>query len=442
MSSHDPREETSLTADACHDSNVGRCVELTKRLLLIIFVAALICRCGWGVYRISQSQDAASLEFPDEQQYWLMAESLREGKGLRDEFGFRATRMPLYPTLLSVFVASEHGVIAAKAMQWTVGALAAVLAALLAARMFDRRAGVWAGLFVAFDPFLIFFSSLLLTETLFVVALLGLWFATWPIVATNTSPITKWRWVAVGLLASTCIYLRESSVGLLVLLALLCVLRRRRDWRCLAVILIVSFVVRSTLVPWAIRNGAVIGEMTRLTTRGGISLYDGVGPQADGSSNLGDVQQMPAVRWLSETEWNHYFFEKSLEEIRNNPRRILDLAIIKLNRLWNPFPNVGTYQSHFVRAVSAIWTIPIYVCAIAALPILLRMRNRRGAYGVVLMILPALYFSAIHSLFVGSVRYRIPAMPMIEILAAVVVASLVARLTRGRSNEGPASHVK
>jgi hypothetical protein len=39
-----------------------------------------------------------------------------------------------------------------------------------------------------------------------------------------------------------------------------------------------------------------------------------------------------------------------------------------------------------------------------------------------------LYFSALHSLFVGSVRYRLAAVPMIEILAAVALAAIYKRV--------------
>ena len=45
--------------------------------------------------------------------------------------------------------------------------------------MFDRRAAWLAGLMLAFDPFMVFFSSLLLTETLFVAVVVLLWGVGW-----------------------------------------------------------------------------------------------------------------------------------------------------------------------------------------------------------------------------------------------------------------------
>ena len=68
-----------------------------------MFLVALSLRAGWGTYRLAQADDPSALEFPDEQQYWDMAASLMAGEGLKDELGFRATRMPLYPTLLAAW---------------------------------------------------------------------------------------------------------------------------------------------------------------------------------------------------------------------------------------------------------------------------------------------------------------------------------------------------
>ncbi len=158
---------------------------LPPRWLLSVFVVALLVRGGWGTLRLVSVSDPSVLEFPDEQQYWLMADSLRVGEGLKDELGFRATRMPLYPAALSPFTGMSRGVIAAKAAQWVIGAVAAVLTAGLAAALFNRRVGLLAGLLVAFDPFLVFFSSLLLTETLFVAVLVGLWWLMVPYIASN-----------------------------------------------------------------------------------------------------------------------------------------------------------------------------------------------------------------------------------------------------------------
>lgn len=417
--------------EQAHSTRATRPVlDLSRRWLAILFLVALAMRAGWGAYRLAGSADPNAREFPDEVQYWRMAESLSAGEGLRDEFGFTATRMPLYPGWLSLFVSMPHGVVCAKVAQWLIGSLAAVFVAGMATRLLnDRRVGLLAGLLVALDPFFVFFSSLLLTETFFITLLAAWWWIAAP-VATGR-PVSIGRWLAMGALGAVCVYARESALGLILLAIALCVLLRgfeRRTIRgaAVAVALIVIF-----LLPWGWRNQRALGDWVWLTTRGGVSLYDGVRPGATGASDLADIQQMPAVRGVGELEWHRYFLAESFRAIRENPRRIMALAPKKLARMWNPFPNVDAYQSGRVRAVSAGWSLPIFVFALAG--IVLVSRRSKGAMGgfqtVAFLLLPAIYLTVLHSLFVGSVRYRLGAMPMLEILAASAIMVLVDRLT-------------
>ncbi len=406
--------------------------------LLSVFVVALLLRGGWGVVRLAGLDDPSALEFPDEQQYWSMASSLRIGEGLQDELGFQATRMPLYPGVLSLFAGATHGVIIAKVVQWVIGAVVAVLTAGVAATLLDRRVGLLAGLFVAFDPFLVFFSSLLLTETLFVAALVGLW---WIIecflpsgglqparCSARTQAVDLIRWVIVGLVAALCVYIRESSLGLVAVVLCFIAVCRRLDRSSLAGVAVVGVIVITALAPWAARNRHVIGEWCWLTTRAGISLYDGVGPQATGAGDLGAIKQMPAVRGMGEVEWNRYFLDESWKAIRADPGRIVKLAGTKLARLWNPFPNVRQYQSPLVQTISIAWTVPVFTLGVVGALWLSIKYRKDGLRIAFFLLLPALYVSILHSLFVGSVRYRLPAMPLIEILAAVALVAAVDRL--------------
>ncbi|MFQ5413866.1 MAG: hypothetical protein ACE5E6_05350 [Phycisphaerae bacterium] len=453
------------------------------RRYLLVFVLALAVRAAVGIVWLAKADDPTALSLPDEQQYWQMAGSLWRGTGLVDELGFRATRMPLYPALLAPFTAVPYGAVAAKAVQWCVGAVAAVLAAALAGAMFDRRVATWAGVLVACDPFLAFCSSLVLTETLYSVSLLALFRLTWPIAsagmppaeptggatgaprrkptggmnreASGASPLeptggaspgaeraaprrvhrrrcqhdrgdadTWRRWLAACVAAVACVYLRESSVGLLFVLGMYVVWARGLRRRVVMRLGVAVVVVVAALMPWAVRNGRVTGDYCLLTHRAGISLYDGVGPQASGASDLGDIKHMPAVAGLSETEWNRYFLDASVRAIRSDPVRILRLVPIKLARMWSPVPNAAEYRSRVIRFAAAAWTIPMFALAVAAVMLWSKL-GRGGAHHLVFLVLPAGYLTLLHGVFVGSVRYRLGAIPMLNILVAVVLVGMV-----------------
>jgi len=422
-----------MTADTPHprtratDAEPARGCSLPGILLSVTGVA-LALRVAWGMYRLSSG---VALEFPDEQQYWLMAESVRLGEGLVDELGFRATRMPLYPAILALFVGLGPNVYAATAFHWVLGAASAGLAAGLAHALFDRRTSWLAGLFVAVDPFLVFFSSLLLTETLFIAISLALWWAAWPLMSPAGVGSLR-RWFGVGLLAALAVYARETGLGLVGVLLLVLVIRHRLRRDALMGSLLVIAVVTAALLPWGLRNLDTIGHFSVLTQRGGISLYDGVGPQATGRSDLGDVKQMPEVRGLNEVAWNRYFLEEALTSMRDDPMRIVRLAGVKMSRMWNPIPNAETYRSPWVRFIAAAWTLPTYALTLVGAILCLRSAQASARWGSLLLLLPAVYLSALHSLFVGSVRYRLGAVAMLHVLAAFAVAELIRRRHRSR----------
>ncbi len=401
---------------------------LSRRCVVVVFAVALLLRAGWGLAAMQRGPAADHLAFPDEVQYWDMGRSLRSGDGLRDELGHRATRMPLYPTLLAALPAAPAGVILARGLQWVVGAFAAVATAALAGVLFDRRTAWFAGLAAAADPFAVFFSSLLLTETLFLLALGLLWWHAARVMTTCTREPSMRPMLILGVLAAAAVHVRESTLGLVfVLLALLLVPAgaRRARWKGAAAA--IGLVILA-LLPWAARNRAVIGEWCWTTTRFGISLYDGVGPQADGGSDLGGVKAADAVAGLPEREWNAWFVRESREAVISDPLRVVRLGFVKLARMWNPFPNVESYQSPVVRTISALWTLPVFALAAGGAILWPMQWGRRGVMAVALLLLPALYLSLLHSVFVGSVRYRLGAMPMLEVLAASVAAGLLRRL--------------
>ncbi len=403
------------------------------RICALVTVAALAIRAGGGVVLLIRADNPQALSFPDEQQYWLMAQSLADGEGLRDELGFRAARMPLYPAFLSIFARTGVGVIGAKVVQWILGGVTAGLAALLAMKIWDHKVGLVAGLLVAFDPFLNFFSSLLLTETLFTFGVMILFVLLWPAVCQEPAGFFWKGWIALGVVSVLCVHTRESAVVLVVLTFAVIVVIHRGALRMFTRVAVVGAIVFASLVPWAIRNRTVTGSWCFLTFRGGISLYDGVGPRATGASDLGEIKQMPAVRGLSEPEWDRYFRRESWSAIRSDPSRVFRLAGTKLRRTWNPFPNLEAYRSPALRRLAGAWTIPTFALAFAGAVLLVFKGSARTA---VMLLVPSLYVSLLHSLFVGSVRYRIVAVAFLHLMTAYAMIALVERVRPPRRSKG------
>ncbi len=453
---------------------IAAATRCTRRPCLLVFVAALLVRGGLGLaLGVQRGWDERSLLLPDEQQYWQIARSLHAGGRGDDELGFVATRMPLFVNLLSVFAGFDVGPALFRTLLWLIGALAAVCAAGLAGATLGSRAALPAGLLVAFDPYLVYFSSLILTETIAITALVAFW---WRLAlmlpgAADAAdacvmhrhapgrPCSR-RWWMIAALAALCVHARESNLVFVAAALGYVLITHRFRWFAVKGGLIVALTVAATLVPWAMRNASETGRWCWLTHRGGITLYDGVHEGATGASDLGAIKAMPAVQPYivagDEAGWDRYFRNRAWEAMRADPARIARLAGVKLARTWNVFPNADAGQGRVLRWVSAGWTLPVYALAAAGAFLLLKGRvgsigrgeggcaapgtsardsgrNATGIAGAGYLLLPALVVCLLHSVFVGSVRYRLPAMPMLEVLAA---AGIVAMMNRRGSTAG------
>jgi hypothetical protein len=78
------------------------------------------------------------------------------------------------------------------------------------------------------------------------------------------------------------------------------------------------------------------------------------------------------------------------------------------------------------RAVALLFAVPFYVLLIVGV-----FAGRLGRRAAMFLLAPALYFTVIHAMTVGSLRYRVPAEPPLAVLAAAGAAWVV-----GRKNEG------
>ena len=409
------------------------------RWVIALFLIAALLRAGWVVVHFGPRDRAEHCDYPDEDAYVLGGRSLAAGHGLIDEFGYRATYMPGYPAFIAIFQSLPRPLLWTRLAQAVAAAWVAP-ATFLLARRFQRvvrenssgRAGpsasesgttaatwlipVLAGLAAAFDPFLLFFSGLLLTEALFAASLVTAWLFVLPLAeraGLDVRDATGYGLLA-GLSLLIGILLRPSSAALLLAIPVLVLLIRRLDKASWVYGLVLVSVVAAGLSPWAVRNLVVLGEWRWLTTRGGISLYDGLQQGATGESDLAHTKTAAEVKGLDELAWDRHFHQLASSAIQADPRRVAWLAGRKFLRTWSLTPNETHYHTGPIATVSAAWMLLILILAAIG-----TWHARRALQAWVLLLLPVAVFTAIHMLYVGSVRYRVPEMPFMMVLASV-----------------------
>ena len=423
----------------------------TDRLRLTALLAvALGLRLAWAL--VQPVTDEAIDRLPDQREYLALGRNLLHGQGLKffdPRFGDEvwAFRTPGYPALVAACGGSARAVRVVQAFIDTSTVLAVYM---LARRWLGRGASLLGGAVVAINPFLIYFTGLVLTETLFTGMLawgMLLVLGSGPGHETaGQSRSAGWGatllWLTGALILALSILVRQSALGLPLLLGVTAALVNRgrgtpyhRRWP-LPVGATVVLLTLLVLLPWAWRNYRVLGEWVWTTTNGGITAYDGLNPDAAGASDQSFVASMPELRSMDELGRSEYLSDLARQYARQRPRRVLELAAIKAARTWSPIPLSQEYGGWKYRTVGLLYTLPLYVLVVLGLT-----RRGRGGGGLpgpakVFLLLPAIYFTAVHMLSVGSLRYRIPSEPPMAVIAASVAALPVAGWKRsGRGLE-------
>ena len=113
-------------------------------------------------------------------------------------------------------------------------------------------------------------------------------------------------------------------------------------------------VFAACMLPWWIRNARVSGHFVATTLEFGASLYDGLSPDADGSSNMDFVPRFEAEEHALdgiaagqdpfEYRLDRRLASASFEWARTHLLRVLELAAIKIERIWNVWPNEPSLQ--------------------------------------------------------------------------------------------------
>ena len=402
---------------------------------MLLIAAAL--RGGFAVAWETRLADDVRFYFPDSESYWSLARSIARGEayvfGEPPRYVFRA---PGYPLLLAGYFrvsAGEPPVLAARMLSVVCGTLAVAGTYWLASLLFNRRAAVLAASISAVYPGAIAVSGFLLTEAPFM-AVLPVQLACWYLAVGSTGGgrrSTSWRWgLASGLAGGIATLIRPSWVLATFALAMVQPgrLRDRRRWLLAATALCG---MTAAMLPWWLRNYAITGHLVPTTLQVGASLRDGLHDQATGGSDMRgvEIEQQQLFEFfrtaaavagdpdqpLAEVEWevNQTLARRAARWAGDHPAATLRLAVAKFARTWNVWPNEPGFRRWPVRLVVFASYLPVLIAAAVGC-----WRSRDQLLAITICLLPAMYFTALHVVFVGSIRYRQPAMLTLAILAA------------------------
>lgn len=362
--------------------------------------------------------------------YFARALDVLEGRGYSVEGTFTAFWPSGYPLFLAlvfaIFGAKVWVVMLANA---ALGVTGVWLAYRLGKEWFagEATARVLA-LILAIYPNAVMYTSLVASEPLFVVFLLG---ALLLLGRCNRSP--SWA-LAAGVACGCAVWVRPLAIVPLLVAAIWRFgheAKGRRRWAAAAAV--TGFVL--ALAPWTLRNWAVFGGFVFVSTNGGYNLLIGNHPGASGGWQ--EVRDLVPAQG-NERELDVRFRALALESIASDPMGFLGRMPVKLNRLygqgwdavnWNlaGMGKVSPRRAALFRACRTVagvsWKSLLIlglVGAVLAWKIGRRIEASPGSRFAPLLIIVSI--SAVHAVFFGDPRFQYPLVPFVGLYASVAVA--------------------
>jgi 4-amino-4-deoxy-L-arabinose transferase-like glycosyltransferase len=411
--------------------------------LAAIVAGALTLRL-WNVAELAAHDPFFARPSVDELMYHEWAQQIAAGHWRGDQVFLNG---PLYPYLLGgLYALAGPSLYAARAAQAVIGALSCALVWWVGRRRFAPAVALGAAGLVAASRMLIFYDSVLVADALMVPLALG---AAGAAFAAHDRPGPA-RWFAVGIASGLGALARPN----LLLVGASCVawaavgqrdraLAARAGW--LAAFALGALVC---IAPVTWRNYSVSGDFVPITYSGGLNLFIGNNPDADGTFRVPRLfprsaaddpwEQRAAFEHLAEqslgrklqpSEVSRFWSTQALGFAREYPALEARLLWHKLELATNAFEPWNIRSAALARDASAVLRLPLvgfgWIAPFALAGLLLtaaRWRELVPLYAVLATVLATLLA------FFVLARYRIPAVPVLALFACAGLAEASARL--------------
>jgi len=372
----------------------------------------------------------AALRFPDETRFVKEAQSLVETGEFRKD-GARAWEMPLsailYAAVLKIFPDEAQFIPAIRMLQSLLLLGAAAAISRLTWRLFgDRLASLVAWTVMLFYPFFLFYQSLLLSETLFLALLSAAFCVLYEWIDTQKMSTLCTASALFGLATYTKATLSIFPPVLFAvsLLAFPVSADLRRGMRY---VLLGTCVYAACLSPWWIRNAVLFSRFVPFTTSASWNLYLGNNPSntrggIDWSVDVDPEKVAEIHRAGDELAVSDAFAREAKTFMKENPKAVFRLSLIKFVRFWNVFFNAKEFSSPFYNLVSlGSYGVILLFALISTFVNRRRWRRFSPIFALVAI------FTVLHMIVIASLRYRLPLEPFLIALAAGPLAGILRR---------------
>lgn len=390
----------------------------------------------------------ARVVWGDGERYLLVATNLLAGHGFGSILENRLS-VPTQPLLIAaLFLVFGKSFVVLRLFFACLGAATCALGYVLARQLFDRTTALVAGLLLAVYPPLVYLSALFeFPQVLFIFLMAVSFICLFKFLQTNR----KWELFISGLFIGFAI-LTAPSVLLFVPLLALCLWSRNLQ-AILVRWLVLGLAIAIPVGAWAARNHVAYGQVILVNQAAGMNFatannetyyrygkeavvpacapgyeatpwcrdYKTRGVQLGGQFSKGEIDEKQLVAIEEKNGW-----DDGLAFMRESPSRFALLAVRKFFQFWSPNPDAvhsgGAYGGKWRDLLAIASYVPLLSLGLAGFVLTAdRWRRMAPIYAYFLA------FSAAYSIYLPTMRYRLPLDFFLVIFCAYALQALARR---------------
>ena len=333
-------------------------------------------------------------------------------------------RPPLYPLFLSgIYYILGYNFFIVRILQSILHGLTCLLIFLIGRNIFNRNVGITAAILFAVNPFLIFFSGEIGTETLFTFLIAATIYSITLFLKSKNKTLVL---IMSGLLFTASMMTRTIFLSLLpfLIIWLYYVSDKKNAWKNVIVFFLSFFIA---LMPWIIRNYSVHGHFVLSGTNMGHNLNIGALMEGvDYGEALKKFKEIagydykdlenPKNRSLptSEYELQKQGIERALKLIAADPAKWIKVRALNAFNLWsnnwegNYAKKFAEEKSSYIKTASHYYYLFILFFGILGIAFTAKESDRDKRNILYLILLLFLAGTAGYCVFQTGKRYRVP----------------------------------
>jgi len=408
---------------------------LFKQPLVWILIVALLLRVAIALLLGNAIRGYSGAQ--DEITYSMLGHRVAQGFGLTfptNWYPWIKANAPqsYFSDTISYYLAAIYTVfgyqpLAARLITGLISTASVALIYLLGARLFGRTVGLVAAGIAAVYAYLIYYGVTLVTEPLFIFALLVSMLLTYSLL---DRPNT-WKWLALGAALALAVLLRMAVVFFVVpLLVWLAWRLKQQRWHALIPLLVIALAV----APFTIQNYQTWGRFLLLEANFGHVFWNGNHPDSLGNFHPYRVFPIPpdVLALNNDVDITNELLRRGIQNVLNDPGMFVMLTITRLREFFLFWP---TTESDLFANLLRVFSFGL-MWPFAAAGLWLSRRQWRD-------LLPIYIFMVMHTGVYAvtwtMIRYRIPLDAFLIPFAAVAGVQLYSWIAASRRRKGDAA---